>query len=203
MLSHRQLYGARAAFLNGFGLDRSAFDQAIKPTEHVSRFPLTLTDGNFALQDFHGKAFALLDSDSANLAEELGTLGSLRFQAVFQPQTSLQKRVSRSKKTIIEIAVNIYGLPNLAEVVGTSLTRQGHFLQHPDVIDPGIKYENPQFLKQSASDRLEYLVHPRSLGRLSKENAISQVDKILDSLNFVDSDWEIPTSPALLTTLLR
>ena len=203
VLIRSQLCGARAAYLENFELDRPSFDLAIQRTEAIQRLSLISKDGNYALQSLTAKEFALLDNNSARLLEELRSMGTLRFQATLQGPMPQNKATTKSRRNIIDIAINVYGPIDLAGKLGALLNQKGQFLQHPDAIDPKIKYDNPQHFKTPGMDGLNHLVWPRPLEKSSQAMILSEVGKILDSLDIVHSDWDVPTNDALLTPLLR
>jgi hypothetical protein len=105
---------------------------------------------------------------------------------------------------MIEASINLYGIQILAKKVGAILTRERHFLQHPDVVDPGIDYDNPHYFKTSGIKvDLNQFVKPSRHGGMSKEAISLEVGKIIDSLDIVDIDLDIPVTDTILTPLLR
>ena len=163
-------------------------------------------EGEFALRSSSGKDFALLDISSANVLEAAQSLGPLRFQAIIQSDLKEMAQAtvsSKSRGNIVDISINIYGPSGIAQDTGALLTQEGQFLQHPDAIDPGYKYMNPQYFETSETMELNHLIRSRQLGKVLKETVLPEVGKIMDSLDLVDSDWDIPVTSAILTPLLR
>jgi hypothetical protein len=180
---------------------------ATKPTEALKRYPVILRDGYYTLQSPSGKDFAVLDISTTRALKAVQNLGTVRFQAVIQcnvidrPETAIGTKIIRD---MVEGSINIYGIQNLAKKVGATLTRERQFLQHPDVVDPGVEYNNPHYFKTPGlTVDLNQLVKPRHAGQMSKEAISSEVGKIMDSLDVVDFDWDIPATDILLTPLLR
>jgi hypothetical protein len=201
------LFNAQVACPNGFGLDKSSFTLAAKPAEALKRYPVILRDGYYALQSPSGKDFAVLDTCTSRTLEAVQDLGTVRFQAVIQnnaierPGTTVATKI---KRNMIEASINLYGIQILAKKVGAILTRERQFLQHPDVVDPGIDYDNPHYFKTPGIkvDLIQF-VKPSRHGGMSKEAISLEVGKIIDSLDIVDIDLDIPVTDAILTPLLR
>jgi hypothetical protein len=180
---------------------------ATKPTEGLKRHPVILREDYYVLQSPSGKDFAVLDIITSRTLKAVQNLGCARFQAVFQrnaingPGTSVG---TKANPNLIEVSINLYGIRDLAKKVGAALTRERQFLQHPDVVDPGIDYDNPHYFKMPGlAVDLSQSVKPRHHERMSKEAISSAVDKIIDSLDVVDYDLDIPATGVLLTPLLR
>jgi hypothetical protein len=180
---------------------------ALKHIQELDRYPILRREGYYALQSPRETDFAVIDLHTTLILKTLQDLGKLRFQAVIQRNTiDLQGTTAdtRTKKDMVEISINLYGTQNIAKKVGVALAREKQFLQHPDVVDPGVNYDNPHYFKTPGLlIDLNQCVQPYNHGRISKESIPSEVEKILDSLSVVDSDVCIPTSNILLTSLLR
>jgi len=147
--------------------------------------------------------FAIIDLHTTLILKTVQDLGKLRFQAVIQ-RNAIDLLGTTAKKDMVEISINLYGTRNIAKKVGVALARERQFLQHPDVVDPGVDYDNPHYFKTPGLlIDLNQCVQPYNHGRISKESISSEVEKILDSLSVVDSDICIPASDILLTPLLR
>jgi hypothetical protein len=126
-------------------------------------------------------------------------LGSLRFQAIIHGTAGSSKN-----KSVIEISINLYGTPQHFKPIGSKLTQAKHSLQHPDVVDPGINYDNPHYFKAPGETvDLNPFVKPLRHLRLSREAISSEVEKIMDVLDVVDLESDIPAADILLTPLLR
>ena len=168
---------------------------------------MRLREGYYALQSLSEKDFALLDTRTAQVLKAVQTLGTIRLQAVIQYgeaiNTSNKITSNGIKRDIIKVSINLYGLQPLARKVGATLTQEKQFLQHPDVIDPLIKYDNPQYFKTPDMASLDDFIKPRFAERILKGAITSEVGKIIDSLDVVNFDWDIPATDAILTPLLR
>jgi hypothetical protein len=152
------------------------------------------------LQAPNRKDFAVLDVGTASALKSLQGLGSLRFQAIIQGTTGS----SKNKRSVIEISVNLYGTALHSKLVGSKLKQAKYFLQHPDVVDSGINYDNPHYFKSpGVTMDLNPFVKPRHPIRLPKEAISSEVEKIMDTLYVVDSGGDIPAVDMLLTPLFR
>ena len=201
------MFNARVACPNGFGLNKSSFALATKPTEALKRYPIILREDYYALQSPSGADFAVLDIAATRTLRLLQSVGRVRFQAVFQCNVINGPAMTGStgvKRNTTGVSINIYGIHNLANKVGSTLTREQQFLQHPDVVDPGINYDNPQYFKMPGLTLdLNQSVKPRHPGQKSKEAISSEVNKVMDSLDVVDSDLDTPDISGILTSLLR
>ena len=179
----------------------------MKRIEALERYPVLPREGYYALQSPSGKDFAVLDINTTRTLEAVQKLGNVRFQAVIQCNAVDKPRTivgTTAKRDMIEVSINLYGAQNLAKKAGILLTHQRQFLQHPDVVDPGVDYDNPHYFKApDLTIDLNQCVKPCHNGRISKETISSEVDKIMDSLTAVDSDICIPATDVLLTPLLR
>lgn len=175
--------------------------------EALERYPVLLREGYYALRSPSGKDFAIMDINTTRTLKAVQNLGNVRFQAVIQCK-AIDKPCTTAgpitKRDMVEVSINLYGTQSLAKKVGVSLTKQRQFLQHPDVVDPGVDYDNPHYFKTpSLTVDLNQCVKPCYYGRISKEAISSEVGKIMDSLSAVDSDFHIPATDVLLTSLLR
>ena len=187
------------AFCPHFGLDRSYFS-ILNSTETLNQFPIILRDTYYALQSPNGKDFAVLDAITATALKSLQDLGSLHFQAVIQGKTGS----SKNKGRVIEASINLYGPPRHSKLVGSKLKQVKLFLQHPDIVDPGIHYDNPHYFKALGETiDLNPFVKPRQPVRLSKKALCLEMEKIMDALDIVDSECDVSATDILLTPLLR
>jgi len=180
---------------------------ALKRIGALERYPVLLREGYYVLRSPSGKDFAVIDINTTRTLKAVQNLGNVRFQAVThcnaidRPGTTAG---TITKRNMIEISINLYGTQILATKVGVSLTQERRFLQHPDVVDPGVGYDNPHYFKTPGLtvdlNKCAKSCHDESI---SKEAISSEVGKIMDSLSAVDSDICIPTTDVLLTSLLR
>jgi hypothetical protein len=179
----------------------------MKRIEALERYPVLLREGYYALRSPSGKDFAVIDTKTTRALKAVQSLGNLRLQAVVQCNAT--DRPGMAPGTVIErntikASINLYGAQILAKKVGTSLTQERQFLQHPDMIDDGVCYDNPHYFKTPGQTaNLEQCTKSCHDGRTSKAVIFSEVGKIMDSLSAVDSDICIPATDVLLTSLLR
>jgi hypothetical protein len=102
------------------------------------------------LRNEAGTAIATLNTKTFNKLTRLQMLEHLEVQGVISMQhiKSLADGAGMvGKGTIVEISVNIYGDLQIAEDVALELSRAGLFLQNPDFLPEGTRYENPQSLR--------------------------------------------------------
>jgi hypothetical protein len=125
-------------------------------------------------------------------------LGTVRYQAVIQ-----RNAIGRPSTGMIEVSINLYGRVELKKKVGLLLAHERQFLQHPDVVDPEVNYDNPHYFKTPGPLDLNRRVRPRYEDRISNEAVTSEVCKVLDSLSIVESNFPIPAIDVLRTPLLR
>lgn len=200
------MFDARIACPNHFGLDSSSYALATKSTQALEKYPVIPREGYYALQSPSEKDFAVIDFNTTRALKAVQSLGDVRFQAVIQcnaidkPGTTVG---IKSKRNMIEVSINLYGNPNLAKKLGHSLAQERQFLQHPEVVDPGISYDNPHYFKTPGlTVDLNQFVVPLRRGGVSKEVLSAEVGKVIDSLDVVDIDMDIPPTDVLLTPLM-
>ena len=189
----------------GFGLDQSSFDLARASTSPARSFVVIHKENVDALSTGE-KEFALLDESSARILAALRALGAFRLQAIILHDNPLKNDNTKASKVILKVAVNIYGPKESSKELGALLTSKGQYLQHPEVFNPNIKYQNPHYCTLPNETDLNRLVQPRQHGRESKttdDKTLSAVSTIIDSLHAVSSDWDVPMIHGLLTPLLR
>ncbi|KAK2792535.1 hypothetical protein FQN51_001653 [Onygenales sp. PD_10] len=192
------LYDAGVAFKKNLNLDEAQFKQTAKSSTAFETFPVVSRGTWYALGSSVGRDFAILDTATTMTLQSLEDLESPRFQAVTQRQTDAKRR-----SNIIEISVNIYGRMKHIWEVGLRLRGMKRHLQHPDRIDPGLEYDNPHFLKlPGESIDLKQFIKPRDNANLTKQTMASDVDRVLDGLNFVVEGVDLPSTESLRTSLL-
>ncbi|KAK2745993.1 hypothetical protein FQN55_005815 [Onygenales sp. PD_40] len=173
------LYDAGVAFKKNLNLDEAQFKQTAKSSTAFETFPVVSRGTTMTLQS-------------------LEDLGSPRFQAVTQKQTDAKRR-----SNIIEISVNIYGRMKHIWEVGLRLRGMKRHLQHPDRIDPGLEYDNPHFLRLPGETiDLKQFIQPRDNANFTKQTMASDVDRVLDGLDFVVEGVDLPSTESLRTSLL-
>jgi len=76
-------------------------------------------------------------------------------------------------------------------------------LQHPDVVDWDIEYDNPHYFRVPGVEvDLDQLIGPRKSAKDTKKAIYLEIGNIIDSMNIVDCDFEIAASSFILTPLL-
>ncbi|KAL9609137.1 MAG: hypothetical protein Q9167_006081, partial [Letrouitia subvulpina] len=151
----------------------------------------------------------ILTGDNVEEAEIcLGThFEPIRFQAVIRPKVEsrpIAPAMKTAQKGIVEISINLYGTSTMAKAISDALSRERKFLQHPDVVDPGVDYVNPQyFMPPGESGVLNNMVGARDWKSSSVHTISLEVDRIMDSLSEVDSNIDMLLNSDILTPLLR
>lgn len=197
-----QLYDKQAAFFPGLGLHKKYFLSVLNSREALKQFPVGIRDKYYALQGPNGIDFAVLDVNTTGALDSLKEVESLRFQAVTQ---GTAEDSSAAKAKAVVVSINIYGISQYSKKVGSKLGRGKHFLQHPDVIDDGISYDNPHYFKAPGMTvDLNSFIESRHRVKFSKEAISSEVERILDSLvDVVNSENDVQNTDVIRTSLLR
>ncbi|KUM63746.1 hypothetical protein ACN42_g3353 [Penicillium freii] len=78
-------------------------------------------------------------------------IGSPHFELeawnTLNPIMDALSKAKRSAEAAIRVDIHVYGLENLRDQIGRQLSKGNLFLQHPDMCRPGIRYDNPHFLR--------------------------------------------------------
>lgn len=91
---------------------------------------------------------AVVDSSTTEILEELGhRFACLRFQAHFSSTACGQNNQTPGDENIFPITINVYGPCTIMNYVGKALSLMKIYLQQPDVVDSGVRYDNPHYLK--------------------------------------------------------
>ncbi|KAH7196368.1 SNF2 family N-terminal domain-containing protein [Fusarium flagelliforme] len=105
------------------------------------------------------------------------------FSAVISVNVLSGKRI-KSKKSIIQATINVYGPKHQMDEVDQALSEISSYLQHPVFLEPDVPYINPQFFYPSAEKTdLRDLVGARSEDATSGTSRV--VDEVMESLD----DW--------------
>ncbi|KAK5050382.1 hypothetical protein LTR84_003663 [Exophiala bonariae] len=120
--------------------------------DEASSFPplnLTFETSECKLRNTAGTIIAALNTNTFKKLARLPMLAQLKAQGMIQMH-QIKNIVDGAgivkKGAIINISVNFYGDPHIAEEVALELSRSGLFLQEPDLVPEGTHYENPQSL---------------------------------------------------------
>ncbi|RFN45450.1 hypothetical protein FIE12Z_10316 [Fusarium flagelliforme] len=109
--------------------------------------------------------------------------GTVSFSAVISVNVLSGKRI-KSKKSIIQATINVYGPKHQMDEVDQALSEISSYLQHPVFLEPDVPYINPQFFYPSAEKTdLRDLVGARSEDATSGTSRV--VDEVMESLD----DW--------------
>ena len=159
------------------------------------------------LQSSGGISFAILDSSTSHVLKMLGQTAKARSQAAYtshmEGSSSTASRPPKSK-AFVDISVNIYVAPLHAKAIGDVLSKERRFLQHPDIIDAGIDYVNPQYLVfPGQPSQLNDKVGMARKRAPSAQALASEVEDILNSLDEVQGHIDNHLSDKILTPMLK
>ncbi|PYH65798.1 DEAD/DEAH box helicase [Aspergillus vadensis CBS 113365] len=156
-------------------------------------------EGCFIIQDQALNQFAVLDTVTAAALDGLEGLENIIFQAVPQPLIGNQPSTGET----INVSINIYGPMRHYREVGSRLSKLKYNLQHPDAIDSGVRYDNPQYFKRSFTHLdMHQFIRPVYHVKRSLQSVSSEVERLLDTLDAVVPESDIPATEKLLTPLL-
>lgn len=206
-----KLFDVRAACPAGFGFDMGFYRSRLRRQQTKEKFEVRSRDSYFCLLSHQTKEFALLDVQATRFLTLLQDAGQVRFEAVILPLPDdtyfLQqgKQVTNEiRNTHVSISVNIHGPHNVAAQIGARLTLSDRYLQHPVLLDYGMEYTNPQYyLIPDSSTKCHQFVKDRLYGVKFAQHISSEVTKLLDSLDTVDTEIETPPLTAIKTPLLK
>ncbi|KAL9083727.1 MAG: hypothetical protein Q9165_008393 [Trypethelium subeluteriae] len=115
-----------------------------------------------------------------------------------------KRKFAMERNHAADVSINVYGSYDSMRSVGSALARFGKALQHPDSIDPGIDYQNPHFFQIPGQEmNLNSFVKPIDTLQEMKARVSSEIGEIIDSLDTMDFEYEMPSSQGILTPLLR
>lgn len=201
------MFDARIACPTGFGFDRRFYRSRIKSPATPESYRVRGNGALFTLLSPKEKEVALLDTNTTRVLRSLRDVANARFEAIVSPLLSEHSRTQLRLQDLNEISdctVNLYGPQDSAKQVGTVLTQMEQYLQHPLLLEYGINYSNPQyFLVPGSKIDLNHFVKNRKSGQISKAFISSEVVKLLDSLDIVGINYELPPLEALQTPLLE
>ncbi|KAL3470719.1 hypothetical protein BJX99DRAFT_263989 [Aspergillus californicus] len=180
---------------------KSSFQTFCKSAGALESHSVSRKDNRcFILQDPGQSPFAILDTSTTTALNSLQGLDGLTFAAVPRPLAGNQQNAN----PVVSVSINIYGPHRHCRQVGSRLTKLKHHLQHPDIIAPGLRYENPQYFRRpDVQSDMNHFVKPLHRARQTSQSVRSEVENILDTLDTTFSDDDIPFSNQLLTPLLK
>ena len=145
--------------------------------------------------------FALLDKRTTKSLKALQAVQRVSFRATIL--SALAGGEPPGVNATPKVSINIYGSKASIDQVGTLLTVEGQFLQHPFLLEHGVEYHNPQFLITPGTRiGLGHHVKNRYYGASSKERISSEVTTLLESLDMMPGAAESPEIDQLQTPLL-
>jgi hypothetical protein len=189
------LYEGRVA-LRGKKL---SFQKFCKSAGSLEQFPVLRKDDNcFTLKDKENNDFAILDTSTTAALNLLQGLANLTFCAIPRPVTGNQ-----GASPVVEVSINIHGAFSYYRQIGSLLAAQRYYLQHPDVVEPGVRYDNPQYYKRFEGMDMHRFIKPLHRAKQTPQSVRAEVDSILDTLDTAYSDDDIVSTSKLITPLLK
>ncbi|KAF1946973.1 hypothetical protein EJ02DRAFT_334582 [Clathrospora elynae] len=95
---------------------------------------------------------AVVGEVNAQLEKALVSITEQEYQLefeVFAPVRAIQEtlgRATKGKEAVVRVQINIYGPPAIADSIGKELSQQKIYLQRPEYVRDGARYENPHVL---------------------------------------------------------
>jgi hypothetical protein len=149
----------------------------------------------------------VIDANTTRALQAVEAIGNVRFQAIIlgtAKDTSGAGPTTKVRRDLLDISINLYGEPHLARSVGRSLTQRRKFLQHPNSVDAEIGYQNPHYLMVSGSNPdLSKNIGPLYHQEMSADEVSQGIGKIMESLDIVDADVDLPKKDNIRTSLLK
>lgn len=172
---------------------------ATQASSFFSMFSLTeQTKGIFSLS-FEQTQLAVLDVQTTSKLVALRQIPGVRFEALV-PTGNILKRKAKSSSPF-QTSINIFGPRQAADEVSMALSKVNAFLQHPQALQDGVEYSNPDMLilpGQTTSMNHHISTSPF----LVEESKLSQdVRGVLESLNHVSMSDELGHIEGLVTNL--
>lgn len=101
------------------------------------------------------------------------------------------------------VSINTYSAVRYFKRLSSKLNKIKHFLQHPDIMDSGINYDNPHYFKpRSNLVNLNELIKPLCHIQISKDTISSEVERVMNMLHNANSEYRYtPATDALRTPL--
>ncbi|KAK6343600.1 hypothetical protein TWF730_011191 [Orbilia blumenaviensis] len=161
-------------------------DTWINPWTSFHVFNLEYKDYAYRLAEDDGSTFGVLDNNTTLQLKSIQGLGEISFRVVISSSNfSRIPKNACSKKTRINVTINILGPENIAEKVGEKLEDEQTYLQHPVFLEQGIKYANPHyFYDDEALADLRHLIGPMPTDNKSQQIS-RDIQSILESLDHV------------------
>ncbi|QYS97699.1 hypothetical protein H0G86_004920 [Trichoderma simmonsii] len=127
--------------------------------------------------------FAVLDVLTFSYLYALRDIPNLYFNAVISVRDlDRMPHKPTQKQAVINVTINIYGPEKFTEVVGETLASGSAYLQHPMVLESGIRYVNPHYLyPDDITTDLSHLVGPR-MSDLRATRISQEIESLLSSL---------------------
>ncbi|KAL8707591.1 MAG: hypothetical protein Q9220_007432, partial [cf. Caloplaca sp. 1 TL-2023] len=188
-------------------LARKCFIKAAKDQSNTRKYRVVRQESYFALESSSGERFGMLDMHTTRTLHCIQDFPAIRFYAVVNPSSRIIEGLNArciAQNKLIEASINVYGASGCAANVGDALGQNKQFLQHPCAVDPGVDYENPQYLTlPGASAILNDLVQVPPEESSMSDAITFEVNQIMDTLEQVDCDHDTSQSSHILTPLQR
>ncbi|CEN59397.1 hypothetical protein ASPCAL01848 [Aspergillus calidoustus] len=196
VICYGSLYEGRVAHRG----KKVSFQKFCKSAGSLEQFPVLRKDDNcFTLKDKGDNDFAILDTSTTAALNLLQGLANLSFCAIPRPVTGNQ-----GASPVVEVSINIYGPFSHYRQVGSRLATQKYYLQHPDVVEPGVRYDNPQYFKRSDTPMdMHQFIKPIYREKQTPQSVRAEIDSILATLDTNYSDGNILSNSKLITPLLK
>lgn len=168
------------------------------------------TDYGYALNLKSDVAFAILDTKTTSQLNCLKDMPGVRFEAVIESSVFGKRQRSKAQpRKLFPLSINIFGLLSSADDAGARLGNVSANLQHPQDLDPMVRYRNPQFLMlgDEAWDMRELVGTSNKTSESLQRMVSKEIGSILESLTYVDGASDpsenCGPSPHLVSTLKR
>jgi SWI/SNF-related matrix-associated actin-dependent regulator of chromatin subfamily A3 len=118
------------------------------PNHDPCTFGIRQKPDQMALHFPDGTDFGVLNTHTSKGLEDLIQRPDLQFEVIGSIRAILDTigRVTKAADAVIRVNINVYGPRESSKEVGNHLTSHKLYLQRPDVLRTGSKYENPHLL---------------------------------------------------------
>ncbi|KAL3456284.1 P-loop containing nucleoside triphosphate hydrolase protein [Aspergillus heterothallicus] len=183
LICYGSLYEGRVAHRGS----KSLFQRFCKSAGTLERFALSRKDDDcFILQDQKQTRFAVLDTSSTAALNCLQGLDGLLFCAIPRPLT-----LDKGTSSLVNVSINIYGPFR-------------HHRQHLDIVEPGMKYDNPQYFTRSdVQTEMHQFIKPLHRPKPTLRSVQTEIDRIFDTLDETYAEGDAPFPEKLITPLLN
>ncbi|KAJ4266325.1 hypothetical protein NW762_004309 [Fusarium torreyae] len=134
-------------------------DSAITPDDaeltnckNFYRFSVRPKEEDYVLVNNGNEAFCILDTRSIGRLTTLKGLQSVHFQALAAANDFTKRRKKIKGHQTFIVSINIFGPQDVAPEAASRLSKVSAFLQHPESLEPGFIYSNPQYFRLLGAD---------------------------------------------------